>query len=88
MELTITFFIKFTLIVYFVLVLFFKLFSLLHFNDKFDRYIILNFFSKGLHFSLLSYNYPIWRADYKRELFFGYKQIRTNFLQLVNFRKD
>jgi type IV secretory pathway VirB3-like protein len=67
MELTITFFIKFTLIVHFVLVLFFNLFRLLRFNDKFDRYLILNFFSKGLHFSLLSFNYPIWRANDKGE---------------------
>ena len=67
MELTITFFIKFTLIVNFVLVLFFNLFRLLRFNDNFNRYIILNFFSKSLHFSLLSFNHPIWRADYKRE---------------------
>jgi hypothetical protein len=67
MELTITFFIKFTLIVHFVLVLFFNLFRLLRFNDKFDRYPILNFFSKVLHFSLLSFNYPIWWANYEGE---------------------
>ncbi len=60
MELTITFFIKFTLIVHLV----FNLFNLLHFND-FNRYPILNFFSKDLLFSSLSYEYPIRRLTYK-----------------------
>lgn len=70
MELTITFFIKFTLVVYFILALFFILLSLLHFNDKFNRYSIFNFFFKGLHFSLLSYYFPIRRVVYKEQKFY------------------
>lgn len=63
MELTIAFFIKFTLLVH--LVLFFNLVKLLRFNDNFNRYIIPNFFLKGLHFRLLSNNnYPIRRVAY------------------------
>ncbi|SMO43528.1 hypothetical protein SAMN06265220_101746 [Flavobacterium nitrogenifigens] len=58
MELTITFFIKCTLVVYFILALFFTLLSLLHLGDYFNRYTIFNF-SKSLRFGLLSYNYPI-----------------------------
>lgn len=65
MELTITFFIKFTLVVYLILALFFALLSLLHLNDNFNRYNVFNFFSKGLPFGLLSYNYPIGCVNYK-----------------------
>ncbi len=65
MELTITFFIKFTLVVYFVLALFVNLISLLHLHDNINRYTILSFFLKGLHFNLLSFKYPSRRVAYK-----------------------
>ncbi len=65
MELTITFFIKFTLVVYLILALFFTLLSLLRLNDNFNRYNIFSFLSKRLPFGLLSYNYPIGCANCK-----------------------
>ncbi len=67
MELTITFFIKFTLVVYFISALYFILLSLLRLSDKFNRDTIFHFFLKGLHFSLLSCNYPIRRADCREQ---------------------
>lgn len=67
MELTITFFIKFYLLVHFVLALLGILLGIFPLNGYFDRYPIFNFFSKGLYFRLLSYNYPIRRDDYKEQ---------------------
>ena|GEM_PF-841577 len=80
MELTITFFIKFTLIVHFVLVLFFNRLSLLHFNGNFNRYVVLHFFSKISHFRLLSNNYPIRGLIIRSKNFIEYNRFKSAFL--------
>lgn len=68
MELTITFFIKFTLVVHFILALFSLVLSLFRFNDEFNRYEISKFSSlpKTLHFNLLSFKFSFRRVIYEK----------------------
>lgn len=69
MELTITFFIKFILVVHFILALFFILLSLLHFNDDYNRYSISKskFLYQVLYFKFLFVN-SFRRIDREKQI--------------------